>query len=50
MKNTMPRIILTEEAQAQVQEVLNAMPISELPKVQKLVAIFNANVEKPEEE
>ena len=42
----MPNIILTEEAQAQVQDVLNALPISELPKVQKLVAIFNANVEK----
>ena len=46
----MPNIILTEEAQAQVQDVLNALPISELPKVQKLVAILNANVEKPSDE
>lgn len=48
--NTMPNIILNEEAQSQVQEVLNSLPINELPKVQKLVAIFNANVEKPSAE
>ena len=46
----MPKIILTEEAQVQVQEVLNTLPINELAKVQKLVAIFNENVEKPKEE
>jgi hypothetical protein len=42
----MPNIILSEEAQSQVQEVLNDLPISALPKVQKLIAIFNANIEK----
>lgn len=42
----MPNIILNEEAQSQVQEVLNDLPISALPKVQKLIAIFNANIEK----
>ena len=46
----MPNIVLTEEAQSQVQEILNSLPINELPKVQKLVAIFNANVEKPSAE
>jgi hypothetical protein len=46
----MPNIILNEQAQSEVQEVLNSLPISELPKVQKLVAIFNANVEKPSAE
>lgn len=45
----MPNIILNEQAQAQVQEILNRLPIEELPKVQKLVAIFNANIEKPSE-
>lgn len=42
----MPNIILNEEAQAQIQKVLNRLPIEELPKVHELVAIFNANVEK----
>lgn len=46
----MPNIILTEQAQQQVQEILNSLPINELPKVQKLVGIFNENVEKPKEE
>jgi hypothetical protein len=46
----MPNIILNEQAQSEVQEVLNSLPISELPKVQKLVAIFNASVEKPKED
>lgn len=46
----MPNIILNEATQGQVQEVLNSLPISELSKVQKLVAIFNANVEKPSAE
>lgn len=46
----MPNIILNEEAQGQVQEVLNSLPISELLKVQKLISILNANVEKPSAE
>jgi hypothetical protein len=49
-KIIMPNIILNEQAQSEVQEVLNSLPISELPKVQKLVAIFNASVEKPKED
>lgn len=46
----MPKIILNEEAQAQVQRLLNSLPISELSKVHELVAIFNANIDKPKEE
>ena len=45
----MPNIILNEKAQAEIQEILNSLPISELSKVQKLVNLFNANVEQLED-
>lgn len=43
----MANIILNEQAQAQIQEILIRLPIEELPKVQKLIAILKANIEKP---
>jgi len=45
----MSNIILNQEAQGQLSEILNQLPISHLAQVQKIMQILNANVEQPED-
>lgn len=44
----MPNIILNETAQANINKILQSLPISELSKVQELVNILNQSVEQAE--
>ena len=45
----MPKIILNEEAQGQLSEILNQLPISHLQQAQKIMQILNANVAQEDE-
>ena len=45
----MPRIILTEDAQEQLDLILNSLPISEIPKVNRISKILNAGIEQERE-
>lgn len=44
----MPRIILNEDEQEQIDLILNSMPISELKKVNRIFKILNAGIETEE--
>jgi hypothetical protein len=45
----MANIILNEQAQGQITEVLNQLPISHLAQAQKIMGILNENQEKEKE-
>lgn len=46
----MSKIVLNKQAQYQIQQILNSLPISELEKVQRIVGILNSCIEVPKEE